>query len=362
MITKGIIQKVHDYAAEGDSRFNVVDAYDQSFDPKQSRESRQHYIYTYDISIPVIDGIESMGDGYWTDVPAATLPHMESTRYNVGDVVYVAIEDFDLNSIIIIGMIPIVSKDDTLHGAADTLSSISMERIMAADFRAIGRTTLPVDTNMYDEEGVDAEYVRGEDLRNTAYSTDIFQNQIDRNRLSINNITSTLHNATVKILTGSEYTTLSTDSYQWDEAVWKRESGCMSQGVYMFKYEFNEKLKRNVWNMYFKTSDFDIDGDPTSSTGDFILYSSSITTEKMGTIFGITIDDSNCVPGTTKICTSVKLGPLPISMGGTGATNEDQARRNLGVYHDIIISSEDFESRIQSNSLTKNTIYYIYDN
>lgn len=361
MVTKAIIQSVNKYSKQNLAQSkNAIHQYDVN----PARSDVDHDVATYNLTIPIFDGIDrftgSINDCNWTDVPAASLPHSEGTQYSPGDIVYVAIEDYDLNSVVILGMIPIASKNDSFYGAADTKTSIVFDKVADISFRPKGHMQLPVHTTMYDEYGVHNDYIKDSDFRNIAKSNDNFQSQIDKNRQSINSISYQLFNAQVSVYTNNSNVIINSN-------IWKSSSGCSTQGLYTFKCykktvvtEAGDSAEEKRWKCTLnEVSSFDDDNNPIVSETS-IEVSTDITKDKLQQIYGISNIDTYTYGQSFQIL--VQLGPLPISRGGTGAGTVQGARQNLGVYQDKIVSSTQFDNIIQNNALTRNTIYYIYDN
>ena len=135
--------------------------------------NRETKIYQYRVRIPMFHEIEGASTIVTKDLPLALYPlppHMENTTLRVGDVVYCSLEDGMLDNVVILGLIPSSSINNT-SGSRETESKISVENISSASFNEKGSAILPynikIRTDDSTKELIDGEgrnYINGQDL------------------------------------------------------------------------------------------------------------------------------------------------------------------------------------------------------
>lgn len=303
----------------------------------------------YKVWIPIFHGdiISAESSLYTTAMPIA-LPHGEKTTYTVGDVVYVAIEDYDINNVIILGMLPKTSgKDSLMNGADTTKTELSIDHVSGISFDKEGEMVLPYNTTMLknpvdiksDESLDDNIYLKADDFHNLYGTTGNLQEQITTTSEQFKIIFSTLLNTKVEMIQPENSNIL-----HFNDSIWKSKSGYYATGIYTFTYDKDTKL-------------FKFEYSPDGSTTQ--IKSRQLSIPEMNSNFGITNISPYIESGQTTIKIQVQQAVISIEAGGTGASTAEEARQNLGIYQTVIMSLADFD-KISSGSYQPNTIYYLY--
>ena len=293
-------------------------------------------LYVYTVRLPIFHGYGSTG------VPVSQLPqavycvppHMEKTQLSKDDVVYVAIEDFDLSSIVILGIIPVTSTKG-LSGSAQTRSQVSIDDVQVFQMAREGSVELPYDIKIYTStddttiEGINRNYVNGTELSYLKFVEAPIQYQINNARYLASVIADKFNLVPICDFENVTVTDFNKNS-------WIQRSGHLQEE---FIYEFTY-IGNNRWRL-------------KDELGSVITY----TAAQMNYI-GISY--SAPLSG-AKIFVKSTISPLKIEYGGTGSSNVIGARTNLEVFKDVAISSAEFNVLESAGNLTTNTIYYIYD-
>ena len=89
-------------------------------------------VNTYTVRLPIFHGYNDPQETPTAYLPKAVYcsnaPHSEKTQFRKGDIVFVAIEDFDLSSIVILGIIP-TAQTSGLKGSSQTESKYAIEKV-----------------------------------------------------------------------------------------------------------------------------------------------------------------------------------------------------------------------------------------
>lgn len=309
-----------------------------------SKNTSSLILYKYRVRMPIFHGIGSDADSTPSEqlplAVCATLPHGEQTKLHINDVVYVEIEDFDLSSIVIIGMVPVMQQPP-YRGANGTSSQVALDDVQAITFNRAGTANLPADTNIYLDtinnpyyvkSGKD--YISGIELSMLKDVLSPIQPQLDRMGNSIGAF-NTRFNSTATITSLSAVSGASIDS-----GIWNEHSGFAKTGVvYEFKHTSNVGTT-NIWTIRVDNVTYSFTKDTLSSQcGISYVYA------PINAIIRVVVSDS----------------PLPINYGGTGARTAKDALANLGAAAVVTLHMDSFTQLESSGKLEANTVYYIYD-
>lgn len=293
-------------------------------------------LYVYTVRLPIFHGYGSTGVPT-TQLPQAVYcvpPHMEQTQLSKDDVVYVAIEDFDLSSIVILGVIPVTSTRG-LSGSAQTRSQVVLNDVQTFGVTREGSVELPFDIKIYTStddmtiEGINRNYVNGTELSYLKFLEAPIQYQINNARYLAAVIADKFN---LVPICSAENVTIT----EFNKSRWIQRSGHLEDG---FNYEFKH-IGNNRWKL-------------EDELGNSIIY-----TEAQLNYIGISYSG---LLADAKISVKSNVSPLRVEYGGTGSNNAVGARTNLEVFKDVAISSAEFNVLESSGNLTTNTVYYIYD-
>ena len=295
----------------------------------------EQYNY-YRVSMPIFND-DDISESELSIANTCLPPHMYKTTYNVGDIVYVAVEDLDSSKPVILGMQQ-VSQEAGLFGSSQTESSVSIENADEISTTPQARVVLPhdilirasADINAYKKEdfidSTNQPYVNGEELSYVRGVNSPIQEQINSTNREISESFNTLLNVSV---TTSNPAEVVVDAQKWFD------SGVFP-GVdveYLFSYDKTIKAYR---------------------CGPYRTFSVN-QLERVGIIF----TRSSGFGEVRRFTVTAVSGPVRVSAGGTGATTAEQARQQLGLKQQILMSSDEWDN-ISANDLDVNTIYYIY--
>lgn len=301
-------------------------------------------LYKYRVRMPIFHGLNADADSTPTEqlpfAVCASLPHGEQTKLHKNDVVYVEIEDFDLSSIVILGLVPVMQQPP-YRGANGTSSQFAIDDVQSIVFDKSGTATLPVDTKIYLDTINNPYYVRngrdyidGTELSMLRGVSAPIQSQLDRVGNSVGTFNSRFNlNATITSISAVSGASI-------DSGIWIEHSGFTNTGtVYEFKYTVN-KGNTNIWTIKVNNVTYSFTKETLSSQcGISYVYA------PINAIIRVVVNDS----------------PLPINYGGTGARTASDALKKLGASAVKTIHMDNFEQLEKDGKLEANTVYYIYD-
>ena len=309
-----------------------------------SKNTTSLLLYKYRVRMPIFHGLGTDADATPIEqlplAVCATLPHGEQTKLHINDVVYVEIEDFDLSSIVIIGMVPVMQQPP-YRGANGTSSQLALDDVQSISFDRAGTAKLPADTNIYLDtinnpyyvkSGKD--YISGTELSMLKDVNAPIQPQLDRMGNSIGAF-NTRFNTTASITSISAVSGAAIDS-----GIWTERSGFNKTGVvYEFKHT-STVGKVDVWTIRVDNVTYSFTkGDLASQCGISYVYA------PINAIIRVVVSDS----------------PLSIRYGGTEARTAEEALANLGASATVVLHMDSFTNLESSGKLKANTVYYIYD-
>lgn len=327
MITKAIIEDVNE----------------EKVSAAGSKEYTSLTVYTYKVRLPIFHGYKGIDAVKSDELPTAvccTLPHMEEMQYRKNDVVYVSIEDFDLSNIVILGMVPAMQQTP-LTGANNTQSKLVFKNVETFLMDKKGTAELPADLKVFMDDKTNPYYVRN-GSNNYVSGTEISMlkgmdssivERFDRVNQSVSAFSNRFQ------LTARIVSSIGVSNLVIDSAVWVQNSGFLQNGYdYTFKHTTNVG-SINIWTVYVNGKNY------------------AFTKETLQTQCGIryTFAGSN-----STIHVGVEASPLSYKYGGTSADNYDDARKNMGVYHDVMIHKDSYTALEAHGRLAPNTVYYIY--
>jgi len=295
-------------------------------------------LYQYSVRIPIFHGYggtDSTPSKYLPKAVYCTMPHMEQTKLSKGDIVWVAIEDFDLSQIVILGMIPI-SSTKSLYGSSQTQSGVVVDNVQSFTSSREGTVELPPDTKIWITKETNKtitgdDYVDGEELSYLNGVEGPIQDQIN----GVKSVSTALAQrfqmkATIKESYGTN------SGVEINSDIWVTNSGMLNtEKIYMFTYQ------NSLWSVV----------DPVTNK------KRTFTRQTLRTTCGITYRTT--YPGAT-IKIVVNMSPLGIQYGGTGAETAKEACAQLHTFQTELVSESRFAELEKNKELQTATVYYIY--
>lgn len=314
MVTKAIIESVEQSKVNGNTLFQ------------------------YAVRLPIFHGYgdtDATPTRYLPKAVYCTPPHMEQTKLSVGDIVWVAIEDFDLSQIVILGMIPISSIKDT-HGASQTQSGVVVDNVQTLKASRAGSVELPFDTKVWittDENKITSgdDYVNGEEISYLKNVESPIQDQINGVKGAVSAVSQRFQ---MKAELSSTYGT--NTGVTLDSNTWVSNSGLLN-----VEHEYTFTYNNQVWSVW----DFD-----RSKIRTF-------TRQTLKTLCGVTYRST--YPG-AQFKVVVNMSPLAVKYGGTGAEDAATACANLHTFQTMLVSEKEFNTLESSKQLVTSTVYYIF--
>ena len=295
-------------------------------------------ITQYAVRLPIFHGYGSTDATPVKFLPKAvycTPPHMEKTKLCKGDIVWVAIEDFDLSQIVILGMIPTSSTRD-LYGSIQTQSGVIFENVQTFKSTKTGSVELPYDTKVWittNDNKVTSgnDYVNGEEISYLKNVESPIQDQINGVKGAVSAVSQRFQ---MKAELSSIYGTNS--GLTLDSATWVAKSGLLNtENEYTFTYQ------NRLWSVY----DFD--------SGKIKVF----TPANLKNLCGITYRSTY---NGAQFKVVVNMSPLAVEYGGTGAEDAATACANLHTFQTLLVSEKEFNTLESSKQLKTATVYYIY--
>lgn len=295
-------------------------------------------VLQYTVRLPIFHGYNDSDATPTSQLPKAvycTMPHMEQTKLCKGDIVWVAIEDFDLSQIVILGIIP-TSSTQNLYGSAQTQSGISVENVQSFKSDLTGSVELPFNTKVWittNENKITSgdDYVNGEEISYLKNVDSPIQDQIN----GVRNATYTISQRFSLQATLTTNSTTRNSGFVLDSETWVKNSGLLQlEYVYMFKFS------NNTWSV-------------VDERGKLRTY----TREALGKQCGITYMRTSANATFTVV---INMSPLAVEYGGTGADNAAKACIQLGTFQTQLVSESEFTSLASAENLKTSTVYYIY--
>lgn len=327
MVTKGYI--VHVYDENG-----------RMLDNANGMILNPNTAVTADVWLPIFDtsntlnSSSTIGRAELSLIPHTTIP-LQTQIGSKRSAVFCAIQDFDLSTLVILGYVKNANNDSSAPYANMELGELTVrdKLITSGEFKIKLSEKAKQKNNLNPKKDF---YVSQEDLEalygvGNVYGVGNIQRAFDYTSAVISNFgtMSGFYSATVE---GSSKYKVIVDLIAWDS----NSNLSTEKGTY--------KIIPTGADNCTVFKDGSTVGSYAKSQLGISIYSSS------GTLL-------NNYPGTVILTFN---SAVPVSAGGTGATNSEEAKDNLGIYDVRVLSKSEMDSITSGDKVRPNTIFYIY--
>ena len=333
MVTKGYI--VHVYDEDGkrldDDRGTIQD-------PTKAAQA--------DVWLPIFDdGASLSASSTIGRAELAVIPHTKiPLAVQINDkksAVICAIQDFDLSTLCIIGYLGNKNNDELAPFASmhlDELEINSKTRLHGGTLIELSKRACEINRLKMESDSNSGKFVSQNDLEALyGVGADTGVKNIQKAFSSAADVTRSIASATGLYsidLNNVGATRMRTPTINLSEWAYQLET-------YNVTYTF--RFNSGSWVLFKGIDQQGASFTDISTYGVTLKYKALYSTPAQGTEISVTFNSA-----------------IPVTSGGTGGTTAAQARENLGIFTNRVISKSEFNS-ILSSSYTPNTIFYIYD-
>lgn len=327
MVTKGYIVHVYD---ENGTRL----------DNASGRVLNPNTAVTADVWLPIFDTSNTLNSGSTIGraelslIPHTTIP----LQTQIGDkrsAVFCAIQDFDLSTLVILGYVKNANNDSSAPYANMELGELTVRDkfITSGEFKIKLSEKAKQKNNLNPKKDF---YVSQEDLEalygvGNVYGVGNIQRAFEYTSSVISNFgtMSGFYSASVE---GSSKYKVIVDLITWDS-------------------NSNLSTEKATYKII-----------PTGADTCSVFRNGSSVGSFSKSQLGISVYSSsgallNNYPGTIILAFN---SAVPVSAGGTGATNSEEAKDNLGIYDVQVLSKSEMNGILSKSDIRPNTIFYIY--